>query len=137
MVQLPKLWILRWIGHCTAVVDGSTVRSVSPFDSAEALRGSSCMSRGERQTSLQQPQHHENAQLFYANASGSCNGPSRASLMFAMASAAKKPPMNPEPTRLRQIVLVAHDLERARHLLVCLFPHCTYLEREAEDSRRQ
>ncbi|KAE9380564.1 hypothetical protein N431DRAFT_552700 [Stipitochalara longipes BDJ] len=34
-----------------------------------------------------------------------------------MASAAKKPPMGPEPTRLRQIALVAYDLEKATHLL--------------------
>ena len=38
--------------------------------------------------------------------------------MSKMASTSDNPPMAPEPTRLRQIALVAHDLERAKHLLV-------------------
>lgn len=37
--------------------------------------------------------------------------------MSGMASTSDNSPMAPEPTRLRQIALVAHDLERARHLL--------------------
>jgi hypothetical protein len=51
-----------------------------------------------------------------------------------MASIANKSPMAPEPTRLRQIALVAHDLEKARHLLVSLHPHTRL---EAEDFRQQ
>jgi hypothetical protein len=49
-----------------------------------------------------------------------------------MASSRKKKAMGPEPTRLRQIALVAEDLERARHLLVYQFLSL-FLDMEAEE----
>jgi len=77
-------------------------------------------------------QHKDHAPLSCAGDGWRSNGYSEASLIVRMASSGKKEAMGPEPTRLRQIALVAEDLERARHLLVYQFLSL-FLDMEAEE----